>query len=272
MRRRDRLEDGWGAYPDGSAAQEVLDRLPAITSEQLTALADRWTNPPAAARARSRALSPDVPRVVELLDAFETVSVVFADDLRGAPHLGLDRATAAAGVKAVRDALAGTVARPVLRRSEHRALVAPWRAVFGSTPPPPVDRGPHGATIAALIAALTQLSRRCHDPVARSHFEHLALMPDEYDAETARREAWGAAVATGRHRTSLLLRRQSAVALRPHCGASRDDTYDEERVRGRAADAAQALLVADALPGPLAVTLTAPLASLVPLPRTAAEG
>src|SRR4051795_1617837 len=109
----------------------VLAQLPHIADSDLRRLADAWHNTVFLAEARARALDPDSPLVLEVLAAFEAVQALFADDVSGeADYVSLDPELASLALKAIRDAIAAAYAEPVLTRSEHAALMGPWRAVY----------------------------------------------------------------------------------------------------------------------------------------------
>ena len=118
-------------HPNLTEVLGVLARLAHVTDDELPRLAAAWANDPFLASARDRALGPDSPLVCEVLSAFDAVSALFADDVRGdEPYVTVDPAVAVVALKAVRDAIAGAYARPVLSRTEHVALMRPWRAVY----------------------------------------------------------------------------------------------------------------------------------------------
>src|SRR3954451_11734563 len=133
------LED----HPNLSEVLEVLAHLAHIGDQDLLVLAESWTNSSMIAAARDRALSPDSPLVLEVLAAFEAVAELFQEDLAGeAAYVTVDPAITTTALKAVRDAIAAAYARPVLSRSEHAALMAPWHATFPVARVDEPDLGP----------------------------------------------------------------------------------------------------------------------------------
>lgn len=269
-----RLEE----HPNLIEVLGVLAQLAHITDAELPLLARKWVNSPALAEARDRALGPDSPLVLEVLAAFEAVSALFADDLLGeAPYITVDREITNVALKAVRDAIAATYARPVLRRSEYDALLRPWRTVY---PRPMIDEpdlGPHGPQVKALLATLPLLAERCHDETGQQLFA--ALVDRSYLAETERAEAvaaaFQAAVLTHRRRIWALVRRTGTEGLLRPCGSCRTadgqrpttDDRELQRVLTLFLDAACALLVADAMPDASTDLLTEPVRALIPRQR-----
>lgn len=262
-------------HPNLPEVLGVLAQLAHIADADLPRLATAWTNTVAVAEARDRALSPDSPLVCEVLSAFDAVSALFEDDLRGeAPFLTVEPSVAVRALKAVRDAVAAAYARPVLSRGEHALLMRPWRAVYpegtGASEP---DLGPHAATVKLLLTALPSLAVRCHDERGQALFDALVDLSfvDEGDRETARETAFSAAVLTSRRRTWALVRRSGAEGLGRPCGVcrpvSRTATRDDQRVLEACLDAACALLVADAVPEAVVQALLAPVAPLIPRQR-----
>lgn len=267
-----RLEE----HPNLDEVLGVLAQLAHVRDAELPRLADRWTNDHFVAAARDKALSPDSPLVCEVLSAFEAVSALFAEDVRGEqPYLVVDPATAVAALKAVRDAIAGAYARPVLSRGEHAALMRPWRSVYPSGRACAPDLGPQAADVRALLAELPRLAERCHDAEGRTLWDGLVdrSYVDESERADARESAFSAAVLTGRRRVWALVRRSGAEGLGRGCRTCRtdrrlsDSDRETERVLGVCLDAACALLVADALPDTTTNVLVAPLSTLVPLQR-----
>jgi hypothetical protein len=268
----DRLED----HPNLPEVLGVLAQLAHIADDDLHRLAAAWTNTVAVAAARDTALSPDSPLVCEVLAAFDALGALFADDLAGeASYLEVDSEVVSTALKAVRDAIAAAYARPVLSRSEHAALLAPWRAVF---PQPTVDEpdlGPQSDQVKALLGLMPLLAGRCHDAAGQALFEALVdrSFADESDRAEALQTAFHAAVLTSRRRVWALVRRSGAEGLsRPcaSCGRGPESSAGErehQRVMALCLDAACALLVADTLPDATTAVLTAPVTELVPLQR-----
>ena len=264
-----RLED----HPNLPEVLGVLAQLAHIGDDDLVALADAWVNSPLLSEARDSALSPDSPLVVEVLAAFDALTALFADDLAGdADYVVLETEVTVRALKAVRDAIAAAYARPVLSRSQHAALLRPWRTVF---PQPTVDEpdlGPRSDQVKALLSALPLLSARCHDESGRALFD--ALVDRSFVAESDRAEAaqtaFHAAVLTSRRRVWALVRRTGAEGLLrpcPSCRTSAAQDRDGQRVLELCLDAACALLVADAVPDACTELLTDPVRALIPLQR-----
>ena len=263
-------------HPNLSAVLGVLAQVAHISDDDLPRLAQGWVNSPSIAAARDKALAPDSPLVVEVLAAFDAISALFADDLHGeAPYVTVDPRVTTLALKAVRDAVAGAYARPVLTRAEHAALLRPWRSVYrpgaGSEP----DLGPQSAQVQALLTALPRLATRCHDAAGRDLWEGLVdqSFVAESERDEARASAFSVAVLTRRRRLWALVRRSGTEGIGRPCSTcrvlparSRTDR-DTERVLSVCLDAACALLVADALPDALTEVLTAPVRCLVPAQR-----
>lgn len=264
-----RLED----HPNLSELLGVLARLAQIDDADLPRLADAWVHDSFVARARDKALSPDSPLICEVLAAFEAVTALFEDDLRGeAQYVTVDPATAVTALKAVRDAVAAVYARPVLSRTEYAALLRPWRSVYPADTVEEPDLGPQSDRVKALLAALPRLSARCHDVEGRALWEE--LLDRSYVAESERRDAretaFAAAVLTKRRRVWALVRRSGTEGLGRSCSTCRTSQVSDremERVLELCLDAACALLVDDAVPEGVSDLLTAPLARLIPAQR-----
>ncbi len=277
MARRRKQIASLEEHPNLGEILGLLAALPHIADADLPRLADAWTNTVALADARARALLPDSPLVVEVLAAFDAVQSLFAEDVAGAAdYLLVAPAVATTALKAVRDAIAGAYARPSLTVSEHTELLRAWRAVYPVQTVEEPDLGPRAEQVKSVLAALPMLAGRCHDPAAADLYDELVRTvrgADEDMLESARQEAWRAAVLTSRRRIWWLVRRTGAEGLGRHCptcrpGRSRDD---EARVLALCLDAACALLVADAVDDTLTEVLTLPLSRLIPLPRAAAD-
>jgi hypothetical protein len=259
-------------HPNLTEIVEVLAHLAHVGDRDLTVLAEAWTNNGMIAAARDRALAPESPLVLEVLAAFEAVAELFSEDLAGeAAYVTVDPGVTVTALKAVRDAIAGAYARPVLSKAEHAALLAPWRAAFPVARVVEPDLGPQSELVKSVLAALPQLAERCHDDHGRRLFEALVDLSyvDESDRAGARDSAFQAAVMTSRRRVWALVQRSGAEGLsRPcySCGAKADLT-EVRRVLELVSDAACALLVADAVPDEQLALLTRPLAQLVPRQR-----
>jgi hypothetical protein len=253
----------------------VLSQLPHVGDRDLPRLAAAWHNTAYVAGARARALEPDSPLILDVLNAFEAIGDLFADDVAGdRDFITVDPAVTIVALKSVRDAIAGAFARPILGRGEHAALLAPWRTVYPVHRLGEPDLGPHGSALKRLLDALPLLATRCHDPAADGTYQRLASLAWHLDAtliETARTEAWQAAVLTARRRLWLMLRRSAAEGLGRQCPVCPPRPLDDDlyRVLTLCQDAACALLVADAVDQTLTDVLTLPLGELLPSQRTA---
>jgi hypothetical protein len=264
-----RLEE----HPNLAEILGVLAQLSQISDSHVEKLAALWTNTVGVAEARDRALAPDSPLVVEALSAFDALTALFEDDLRGdAPYLTVEPRTVSTALKAVRDAIAAAYARPALARGEHTALIRPWRSVFPAGTVEEPDLGPRGEQVKALLAALPQLSTRCHDAQALALWE--ALVDQSFAAESDRadasEQAFGAAVLTSRRRTWALVRRSGSESLARPCTTCRTSAVldrETERVLSVCLDAACALLVADALADADLDLLVGPVSALIPQQR-----
>ena len=254
-------------HPNASVIRDVLARVPQITDAQLAALAESWRDSLDIASARAAALSADGPLILDALSAFDALTEVFADDLAGKPWAApLQRGMVRIALKAVRDAIAASYARPVLSTRQYTALMGPWVHVFPERGCGEPDLGPRSADVTQLVAVLASMSARCHDKAADAAFEHalaVALTRDNSVVAAARNEAWSAALVTGRRRTRSVLRRAGREALLrpcPGCGMrwDREDTT-VDRVLDLVGDAMNALLVSDAIDVTVAEVLLLPM-------------
>ena len=205
----DRLED----HPNLTEILGVLAQLAHVRDADLPQLAAVWTNTAALTQARDRALSPDSPLVLEVLSAFDAVSALFDDDLRGeAAYVTVDPAVTTTALKAVRDAIAGAYAKPVLSRTEHAALLHPWRTVYPQGTVDEPDLGPYSDSVKALLAVLPRLAAGCHDQESKALYDALVDLSfvGEGDRAEACETAFQAAVLTSRRRTWALVRRSGA--------------------------------------------------------------
>lgn len=268
----DRLE----VHPNLGEILGVLAQLAHVTDADLPRLAAAWRNPPAVAAARDEALDPDSPLVCEVLAAFDALSALFEDDLRGeAPYLTVPRDVAVTALKAVRDAVAAAYARPALGGAQYAALIAPWRAVYPHDTVAEPDLGPAADQVKALLAALPQLASRCHDERGAALYEELVdrSFAGESERAEAATSAFSAAVLTSRRRIWALVRRSGAEGLGRPCPTCRTgaptllEQRELQRVLALCLDAACALLVQDALPTALTTLLTDPVAALIPAQR-----
>lgn len=260
------------AHPNLAEVLGVLGQLAHVGDADLTALAEAWSNHGGVAEARDKALSPDSPLVLEALAAFEAVGALFEDDLAGeAAYVTVDTAITSTALKAIRDAIAGAYARPILSRQEHTLLMQPWRAVFAEHGVQEPDLGPEAARVKALLGALPRLAARCHDTDGAALFEQLVdrSFLDEGDRAQARDSAFQAAVLTSRRRVWALVRRSGSEGLSRPCATCvpAPDQRQLNRVLTLCLDAACALLVTDAVSDELIELLIAPVRCLIPLQR-----
>jgi hypothetical protein len=264
-------------HPNLAEILGVLAQLAHVSDTDLARLADNWRNTVFLAEARARALDPDSPLVLEVLAAFEAVQALFADDVCGeADYVSVDPEVASVALKAVRDAIAAAYAEPLLSRTEHAGLMAPWRAVYPTALVDEPDLGEHGSRVKALLSAMPRLATRCHDDAAASLYDeilHTSMRLDEGVRAVARDEAWQAALLTNRRRVWGLVRRSGAEGMGRYCGQCRlrHDDEDTMRVLSLCLDAACALLVADAIDENLVDVLTLPVQKLIPLQRTSGD-
>lgn len=273
-RRRTAVVETLDAHPNLPEILGVLAQLPHVSDGDLTRLADAWHNTVGLAEARARALDPDCPLILEVLAAFEAVQSLFADDLDGNDDfLNVEAEIATVALKAIRDAIAGAYARPVLSRTEHSGLMAAWRAVYPTDAVDEPDLGARSAEVKALLQAMPLLATRCHDDGAASLYDSILATTwtlDEDVRTIARDEAWHAAVLTNRRRVWGLVRRSGAEGIGRYCSKcrTRSDDEDTTRVLSLCLDAACALLVADAIDDNLVDVLTLPVQALIPRQRT----
>lgn len=264
-----RLEE----HPNLAEVLGVLAQLAHIGDDDVVALAGSWVNSPSLSEARDRALSPDSPLVVEVLAAFDALSALFADDLVGeADYVVVESEVTVRALKAVRDAIAAAYARPVLSRTEHSALLRPWRTVFPQATVDEPDLGPRAAQVKALLSALPRLSGRCHDEDGQVLFDALVdrSFVGEADRAEAAATAFSAAVLTSRRRVWALVRRTGTEGLLRPCTTCRTPVVrdrDHQRVLDLCLDAACALLVADAVPDACTDLLADPVLALIPQQR-----
>ncbi|KPM54678.1 hypothetical protein CcI49_06935 [Frankia sp. CcI49] len=268
-RRIDRLEE----HPNLRGILGILAQLVHTTDSELVSLAALWRNSGQLASARDKALAPDSPLIVEVLAAFDALSAIYADDLTGAEFVTLDPAITSTALRAMRDALAGAYAKPILNRSEYTALLRPWRTVYPRVRSHEPDLGPAAADVKRVLATLPRLARRCHDPASLEVFDGLlttVMTRDDEAHQAAMERAFDSAVLTGRRRVWTLVRRSAAEGFWRLCPACRrlataPDSSSDERVMELCADLACALLVEDLLEPDVYATLTMPLRALIPL-------
>ena len=276
-RRRIATISSLDEHPNLPEIVGVLAQLPHVSDSDLIRLADSWRNTVFLAEARARALDPDSPLVLEVLAAFEAVQALFADDVCGeAEYVELDPEVTSVALKAIRDAIAASYAEPLLSRTEHAGLMAPWRAVYPTALVDEPDLGEHSGQVKALLSAMPRLATRCHDREAASLYDEIlrtSMALDEDVRSVARDEAWQAALLTNRRRVWGLVRRSGAEGIGRFCGQcrTRHDDDDTMRVLSLCLDAACALLVADAIDDNLVDVLTLPVQKLIPLQRTSGD-
>jgi hypothetical protein len=260
-------------HPNIDEILGVLSTLPYVGDAEIPRLAAGWKNSAHLATARSRALSPDSPLVVEVLACFEAVIALFDDDLAGeADYVTVDPAVTTTALKAVRDAIAAAYAKPLLTRAEYAALMKPWRQVFPHRAYAEPYLGPNTAQVKALLANMPQLAMRCHDEKGRRLYDALAYTASTVDRDlrdTARDEAWRAAILTSRRRMWAMLRRSGLEAITRRCTTcdSSEVSGSQRQVLELCMDAACGLLVADAIDDAFTDILTIPLAMLIPVQR-----
>lgn len=265
-------------HPNAPEIKAILSWLPCIPDSALPRLAHAWHNTTLLAEARSRALEPDSPLVVEVLACFETVQSLFADEIRGGEeYLTVDPDITADALKAIRDAIAAAYGRPVLTASEHAALMRAWRSVYPTDQLREPDLGVRADDVTSLLAALPRLAARCHDASAAAESASILLAGANVDEEircAARDEAWHAAVLTSRRRIWQLVRRSGSDSIGRYCTVCRQRRRDSDttRVLTLCVDAACGLLVAGALEEDIVDVLLEPVACLIPVQRRASGG
>ena len=208
-------------HPNRLEILEVLAQLAMLADNDLERLADVFRNTPSRREARDLALSPDSPLVIEVLSVFGAISTIFADDLAGEEDfISVDPAITAHALKAVRDAVAAAYARPILSRAQHRALMAPWRAVCAPTAQTEPDLGPADAEIRSILSGLPRLAYRCHDARGQEAFADIveaAQTLDQDEHAAAVETALQASVLLGRRRLWTLVRCNVAERLARRC-------------------------------------------------------
>jgi hypothetical protein len=264
-------------HPNLNEILGLLAQLPHVADVDLPELARRWRNTAYIADARAKALSPDAPLVLEVLACFEAVVALFEEDLAGeAPYVTVPVPVTTTALKAIRDAIAAAYAKPVLSQNEYASLMRPWREVYPYQSFDEPDLGPSAGEVKALLSAMPLLSSRCHDERGRDLYDSLmraALTMDGSLRQTARDEAWRAAVLTSRRRVWAMVRRSGAEAMSRPCHDCRrpEEAAVDELVLELCLDAACGLLVADAVDDTLTDILVLPLRELIPMPRRAPD-
>ena len=265
-------------HPNRGEIFSVLAHMIHLGDEQLPVLAEHWANTELTARARSKALSPDSPLIVEVLSAFDSVSFLFAEDLDGtASYLTVDPTVTVVALKAVRDAIAAAYAKPILSRDEYAELLRPWRAIFPSNSITEPDFGPDRGDIARLFRLLPALAGRCHDDMGQMLWQSIAAGAAGVDPvahHAAMEAAWNAAVVTRRRRLWRLARRTGTEAFGRRCSACTDSAGTEEDVQvlTYCLGGVYAMLVHDALDDDSYRVLYQPIAGLIPRQRQAPAG
>lgn len=246
----------------------ILAQVLHLDDDDLSRLAVAWSDTPATARARDRALRPDVPLILEVLASFDSVSTLFADDLEGiAEYVTLPPPVTALALKAVRDAIAAAYARPILSAREYDDLSRPWRTVFPEPGPSGPDFGPQHEDLVMLLTAIPQLACRSHDPQSAKLWQTVQETMSSLDRDrhaAAIDSAWHATILSGRRRVWGLLNRSCQEGYRRRCGACDRDTSDDElAVLALCLGAAAGLLVRDLLDDESVAVLTSPVAELL---------
>lgn len=259
-------------HPNTDEIVDVMARMVDLSDDEITRLPSAWCNDEHVAAARSHALSPDSPLVLEALASFDSLAFLYADDLAGtAEYVSVPAPVTALALKAVRDAVAAAYAQPVLSREEHRLLLAPWRAVFGRSTGAMPDFGPQHTMIIEMLSALPHLACRSHDSGATERFESLlaaGLHVDPEEHALAFDRAWHAAITTRRRRLWQLATRSAHEAYYRRCSQCDRSGGDEDRmVLALCLGAVVGVLVKDVLDDQTVATLAAPAAVLVPEQR-----
>lgn len=265
------------AHPNALEILAISSRLPCITDAQLVELATAWENTSELGEARRHALEPDSPLVFEALSRFETVQVLFAEEIRGGEeYLGITPEVASTALKAIRDAIAAAYARPAITVAEHAVLTKAWRAVYPTDRIATPDLGSRASDVTSLLHAMPSLATTCHDAAAAE--KHAAIVEaslaiDDDVHWAAREEAWHAAVLTSRRRMWWLIRHTADCERSRYCMTcrERERAANTEHVLTLVADAACGLLVAGTLDDDIVEVLTAPVESLVPAHRPATD-
>lgn len=264
-------------HPNALEILSITSQLPCITDLALAELAGSWQNTSELAEARRHALEPDSPLVFDALTAFETVQVIFAEEIRGgAEYLAVEPEVASTALKAVRDAIAGAYARPVITVAEHAVLTRAWRAVYPNNQLTAPDLGTRAGDVNAILQAIPRLAATCHDQSALPELAAIrkaSAATDEDIRCAAREEAWHAAVLTSRRRVWQLIRHTGETARKRYCQTCRERHRDPatDRALRLCIDAACGVLVAGALEEDIVDVLTAPVDCLLGA-RPAPEG
>ncbi|HVV74768.1 MAG TPA: hypothetical protein VHC43_01945 [Mycobacteriales bacterium] len=264
-------------HPNALEILSITSQLPCITDLALAELAGAWQNTSELAEARRHALEPDSPLVFDALAAFETVQVIFAEEIRGGEdYLTVEPEVASTALKAVRDAIAGAYARPVITTAEHAVLTRAWRAVYPTDRLTAPDLGNRSSDVNALLQAIPRLAATCHDHSALADLAAVRKAGSTLDEDircAAREEAWHAAILTGRRRVWQLIRHTGESERKRYCHTCRERRRDDatDRVLRLCIDAACGVLVAGALEEDIVDVLTAPVDCLLGAQRPATE-
>lgn len=261
-------------HPNADEIVGVLAQVVHLDDTATTELARLWRNDPAIAAARARALQPDSPLVLDVLNAFDSITDLYADDLAGeADYLTLPAPVTALGLKAVRDAVAAAYARPALDEGDYERLMAPWRGVFADSPRRMPDFGPQHHEVVELLGTVPTLTCHTHDDSAGERWQTVftsGLLVDPTAHEAALDSAWQAAVVTRRRRQWRLAVRSAMEGYFRSCARCARTVNDDDRtVVALCLGAVAGTLVRDVLDAESARTLTMPLAGLIPQQRTA---
>lgn len=262
-------------HPNRGEIFSVLAQMIHLGDEQLPVLADRWINTEVVSRARSKALSPDSPLILEVLAAFDSVSFLFAEDLDGsADYLTVEPKVTVVALKAIRDAIAAAYAEPILSPAEHTELLAPWRSLFPTNSLTEPDFGPDRGDIARLFRLMPSLASRCHDDLGRLLWQSVSDRSAGVDPvahSAAIDAAWDAAVVTRRRRLWRLARRTGTEAFSTRCPACTQRASSDEDVAllTYCLGGVYAMLVRDAIDDESFRVLHDPVAGLIPRQRQA---
>lgn len=265
------------AHPNALEILAITSQLGCITDLALAELAGAWQNTSELAEARRHALEPDSPLVFDALAAFETVQVIFAEEIRGGEdYLTVEPEVASTALKAIRDAIAGAYARPAITTAEHAALTRAWRAVYPADRLTAPDLGTRAADVNAVLRAIPRLATTCHDQSAMPDHAAIRRAGSSLDEDircAAREEAWHAAILTSRRRLWQLIRHTGDAERKRYCHVcqERSRDADTDRVLRLCVDAACGLLVAGALEDDIVDVLTAPVGALLGAQRPANE-
>jgi hypothetical protein len=263
------------SHPNALEILAISSRMACITDAELSALAIAWENTPELGEARRHALEPDCPLIFDALTRFETVQVLFAEEIHGGEdYLGVEPEVASTALKAVRDAIAAAYARPAITAAEHATLTRAWRTVYPNDKIATPDLGSRAGDVTSLLHSIPRLASTCHDPAAAAEYAAILQAGTGLDEDihwAARDEAWHATVLTSRRRMWWLIRHTADCERSRYCitCCERTRTPETKRVLSLVVDAACGLLVAGTLDDDIIEVLTAPVESLIPSHRPA---